>query len=254
MKVFISWSGPRSHQVALALRSWLPAILPHVAPWVSSEDIAKGARWTIALGSELGSTSFGIICLVPENLGEPWVVFEAGACYSVVALAGPLAADLDVSVFDPTQRPLAHDRDHSTNDASDAPIDPGRVDQAFEREWPGLAGLAQGTEREKVRPRRALVREVVVPLAAPHEDLFKEPGGLPKKQVAILTALAKNPDAHPTANLMARAIGEDRTKTEYHLDRLRERRLINQRLVIGQPPTYDLTEAGRAYVVENGLI
>jgi len=265
MKVFISWSGPRSHQVALALRSWLPAILPHVAPWVSSEDIAKGARWTIALGSELGSTSFGIICLVPENLGEPWVVFEAGAMSRSIDAArvapllvgvgikdvpGPLA-QFQCTVFEKEDvRRLIR----SINDASDAPIDPGRVDQAFEREWPGLAGLAQGTEREKVRPRRALVREVVVPLAAPHEDLFKEPGGLPKEQVAILTTLAKNPDAHPTANLMARAIGEDRTKTEYHLDRLRERRLINQRLVIGQPPTYYLTEAGRAYVVENGLI
>ncbi len=73
MKVFICWAGELSHEVALILRDWLPSVLQHVNPWVSSEDIDKGAQWTVTLGKELGATPFGIVCVVPGNLAEPWL-------------------------------------------------------------------------------------------------------------------------------------------------------------------------------------
>lgn len=41
MKIFLSWSGEASHQVALALRDWLGTVLPATAPWISSEDISE---------------------------------------------------------------------------------------------------------------------------------------------------------------------------------------------------------------------
>ena len=71
MKVFISWSGPLSHRIALILRDWLPVVLPCMDPWVSSEDIPKGTRWGTELARELEGTHSGIICLVPDNLAEP---------------------------------------------------------------------------------------------------------------------------------------------------------------------------------------
>lgn len=79
MKVFISWSGSISHEVALALRDWLPSVLQVVDPYVSSEDIDKGARWSTDISRELEESSFGVLCVVPDNLTAPWLNFEAGA-------------------------------------------------------------------------------------------------------------------------------------------------------------------------------
>lgn len=79
MKVFISWSGKRSKALANALRDWLPMVLQYVEPWVSDKDISAGERWAQAIAGELEASSFGIICITPENLHSEWILFESGA-------------------------------------------------------------------------------------------------------------------------------------------------------------------------------
>ena len=78
MRVFLSWSGSRSKDTAASLHKWLPAFIHAAKPWFSPEDIGKGAPWLTELNSELATHSFAIVCLTPENLEAPWLLFEAG--------------------------------------------------------------------------------------------------------------------------------------------------------------------------------
>jgi len=79
MNIFLSWSGNLSHNVAKALVDWLPQVIQAVKPWLSSQDIEKGARWFEVIGENLSSTDFGILCLTSTNISAPWILFEAGA-------------------------------------------------------------------------------------------------------------------------------------------------------------------------------
>lgn len=85
MKIFISWSGDESKDIALILKEWIPSVIQVAEPYVSSEDIDKGARWASDISKELDDSSFGIICLTKSNLNAPWINFEAGALGKKVA-------------------------------------------------------------------------------------------------------------------------------------------------------------------------
>lgn len=79
MKVFLSWSGDLSKELAQAIHSWLPGVLQSVRPFFTPNDIEKGARWNKDIAQELEDSSIGIFCLTRENLNKPWIMFEAGA-------------------------------------------------------------------------------------------------------------------------------------------------------------------------------
>ena len=57
----------------------LPLILHGVEPWLSSESIERGKQWAVQLTSSLMESNFGIVCLTPESMSQPFVLFEAGA-------------------------------------------------------------------------------------------------------------------------------------------------------------------------------
>lgn len=79
MKIFLSWSGDRSRAVAEALKEFLPVLSSQIKPFFSKKDIAPGTRPILVLARELEESDFGILCLTPENIKRPWIIFEAGA-------------------------------------------------------------------------------------------------------------------------------------------------------------------------------
>lgn len=102
MKVFLSWSGPRSHKIALVFRDWLPSVIQEIVPYVSSEDIDKGARWSTDIAKELSDSKFGILCVTRENINAPWLTFEAGALSRTIdkAFVSPFLFDIKRSEVD----------------------------------------------------------------------------------------------------------------------------------------------------------
>ncbi|MGI4750677.1 MAG: TIR domain-containing protein [Janthinobacterium lividum] len=78
MKIFISWSGNTSKEVAEYLRTWIEQIIQAAEPWISVE-INKGKRWNQEISLKLEESKIGIFCITKENLNAPWILFEAGA-------------------------------------------------------------------------------------------------------------------------------------------------------------------------------
>jgi hypothetical protein len=83
MKVFLSFSGEMSHNVASELHKWLLKVIQSVKAFIS-EDIEKGKPWYDQIGDELNRTTYGIICVTPYNFKAPWINFEADAISKAV--------------------------------------------------------------------------------------------------------------------------------------------------------------------------
>jgi hypothetical protein len=170
MKVFISWSGDLSHSVAVALRDWLPSTIQAITPYVSSEDIDKGARWSSDVSRELEKSEYGILCITPDNVEAPWINFEAGALSkslerSRVApfllrmkptdLKGPLVQFQSTAY----QKEDVYKLLGSLNKAcGDAALDDARLEQVFEVWWPLLDAKLEALGSGKIgtvgHPRR----------------------------------------------------------------------------------------------------
>ncbi|OMF01216.1 hypothetical protein BK124_00625 [Paenibacillus amylolyticus] len=99
LKLFISWSGEKSREIAVVLREWLPMVMQSIKPYVSSEDIFKGGRWSNDVSSELQDSNFGIIVVTKENVYAPWIQFEAGALSKSMSSSRvcPILIDVKIS-------------------------------------------------------------------------------------------------------------------------------------------------------------
>jgi len=79
MRIFISWSGDLSKNIAEIFRQWIPGVIQAAKPYYSPDDITKGTRWSSEISKELDASKIGIICLTKDNLDSSWIMFEAGA-------------------------------------------------------------------------------------------------------------------------------------------------------------------------------
>lgn len=201
MRVFISWSGPRSQAVAAALAELLPDAIQGLVTWMSQHDIGAGSRWSQELNAELEASQFGIVCLTPENLAAPWLLFEAGSLAKSVSESRVVPYRLNLHSTD-VEFPLAQfqgvdaTRDGtyqlllSLNSSREEPLAEDRLRRIFNRWWPDLeARLASIPVSSAVvvqeRDDRELLEEIL--------QLVRSGNSRGDASVAVQAEVAKTP-------------------------------------------------------------
>jgi predicted nucleotide-binding protein len=217
MKVFLSWSGDRSHEIAKALHGWLPLTLQAIQPWLSSSDVEAGTRWSSELEFQLQQTRFGIICLTPENLNARWLYYEAGALskslesayvcpylfgFSPTELTGPLVQFQAVTADERGTLALLKTLNRALGENS---LNDSALEQTFLMWWPILAkefsriatdlsgSSVKNLAHKRVelldrlaRDEEALLDRLLQRLSAPMPDQDSEPESRPKEYVFIV--------------------------------------------------------------------
>jgi hypothetical protein len=198
MRVFISWSGDNSHEIAEELYKWMPSVIQSIVPYISSNDIEKGARWASDLAAQLEGTHFGVVCLLSENRAAPWIQFEAGALSKSLdrGKVAPILFGVDKAELANNPLLLFNCTDftkkemlklmRSINNASDEPPLKGELlDKAFELNWPSLE-TAIANVMAKVASAPAAKKQ---PLDDKHEKALEEVTGLVREQLKRLLGM-----------------------------------------------------------------
>lgn len=143
----------------------MPRVIQSIDPFISTNDIDKGAHWASDLSDELEGTDFGVACLLPENLVEPWIQFEAGAVSRTIqkgkkgrvapVLFGVQQSDLvdnplgwfQSTNFDKEDMRKLMEDINRVNDSES--LKPEILDGAFEKNWADLEGAVRAIMVEK---------------------------------------------------------------------------------------------------------
>ena len=161
---------------------------------MSEEDIEKGSRGLDDIGKALEATSVGIICLTPENLERPWILFEAGALSKALGdktrvcpfLFGDLRPENvkpPLGMFQATKAVKDDTRKlvGTVNRVLGGPLGEEKLDTVFERMWPELeSGLKEIPAAKAAAAPERSEREIVAELlelsraAAANDDWLKE--------------------------------------------------------------------------------
>jgi len=177
------------------LKERLPLIINAIDPWLSSADIEAGAQWTRDLSDGLNETNHGILCLTPENLSEPWLLFEAGALSKKVgeARVAPYLLDLNHADIEPplgqfqsvmadregTQK-LVMDLAKTVRRQEEVVLPDEKLEEQFDTWWPTLeqeiADIPAVQDQPKPeRSDRALLEDVLKVVRALSRELRPAP-------------------------------------------------------------------------------
>jgi len=187
MRIFISWSGQTSREVATALARFIPLVLQRVSVFVSGEQVDKGARWYAEIAEATQAADFGIACLTKDNINNPWLAFEIGGLtarlgatrfapilvdFSFSELIGPLATFQAVNFERSDMRRLLS----YINETIEDPVPSSNIDSLFERFWPQLEQqtrykLASASTSQALNPEVRDLGETLETLKREMEDL-----------------------------------------------------------------------------------
>jgi len=146
-------------------------IVQTAKPWMSESDIEKGSRGLHEVAKALDGIKVGITCLTPENLGAPWILYEAGALAKAIddgtrlctyLLGGLKASDVrpPLGMFQATKAEREDTRKlvKTVNRAlASEPIPEPALDKLFDLTWPQLEVTLKTIPElaEDVQPKRS---------------------------------------------------------------------------------------------------
>ena len=256
MNVLISWAGSESHAAALAVRKWLPDVLPFVDPWVSTEDIRKGTQWTAELWGRVERTSYCIICLTARAVKSPWVNFEAGAIARAVdgpAHVSPLLLGISPQDFGSSPLAMFQCTEFTEDDvqrlvqainiSATAPLSESAVAQRFSQYWVDID--------HAIRRISLPSREGLEDLALPPKSLLDEK--LHKIEEEIMICVAGDDFETPDFLDITDHVQFDLPRVEYFLENLVKREFLSDQDDSDGGLTYSVTKRGLVYMFENDL-
>jgi hypothetical protein len=205
VKIFISWSGDSSRRIAEALDKWLRRVIQAVKPFVSF-DLEKGKRWSSEIAAELEQSTFGIIILTPDNIGQEWLLFESGALSKRIAdarvftylcgglkppdISGPLAQfQHTVSTKDDTLRLVGN----INALLGAAALREEDLAETFERWWPELEAALVEALRTTPKPQKRSSDDLLSEVLTIVRDLQRRAGPRRGASILIDSALSAPP-------------------------------------------------------------
>lgn len=178
MKVFLSWSGQHSKEVANLLSDWLCCVIQASKPWISTRDLDRGSLWFGEINDQLKDTSVGIICLTQENKNRPWILFEAGALAKGLSTSRVCTFLIDLEPKDikdplaqlnhtnPSQESMLGLVKTLNNALTNNALDNRILEQVFETYWPKF--------EEKFAEIRSIPPSQPAAQPRPNEDVLGE--------------------------------------------------------------------------------
>lgn len=80
MQIFLSWSKPKSREIALAIKRFLLGLFRNdIIIWMSSESIKFGTFSMPKIAKALRESDKCISVITESNYESPWILYEAGA-------------------------------------------------------------------------------------------------------------------------------------------------------------------------------
>jgi len=293
MKIFISWSGKESHEIAVLLGDWLPSVIQAVETCVSPEDHRKGTGWVSEVSKELNQSSFGILCVVSGNIGTPWLNFEAGVLSKCLGVAKVIPLLIDVEKSELDHGPLAQfpsavcDKNDMyqiletfNENTEKLRLSEERLRNTFELWWPKLdldvkSILGNNINKAKHTDKPEIIPNTHKPEKTPErtieserknetektQDAEKPVKSVPAKpalekiEIEMLKVLCQPPEYKPKS---AAAVGSrldiSAQKVREHLDKMERKNFVREHLFVGRPKEYSIAPPGREYLSKHGLL
>lgn len=80
MQIFLSWSKPKSKEIAIEMRRFLLGLFKNdITIWMSSESIKFGTYSLPTIANALRDSDKCISIITQSNYESPWILYEAGA-------------------------------------------------------------------------------------------------------------------------------------------------------------------------------